>query len=73
MSRLTELLKRKDRLRDIERKDDTRFEPNPLGPGYITRFDRYTELYREIDKQIDAWITQDDPPVLGRGRFRRKA
>lgn len=58
--RLDTLLKRKYRLREFERRDPTRFEPNPLGPGYLTRYQRYTELYRALDLKIDEWITLDD-------------
>jgi hypothetical protein len=47
--------KRKQRILNIELRDHDRFKPSPLGPGFLTRRERYTELYREIDKR-----TMDD-------------
>ena len=48
------LLKRLARVREMEANDPKRFAPNPLGPGFLTRRDRYRELIWEIERRIGA-------------------
>lgn len=43
--------RRKMRILKIELRDTNRFKPNPLGPGFLTRRERYTEVYRELDRR----------------------
>lgn len=43
--------KRKQLVLQIELRDTNRFEPSPLGPGFLTRRQRYAELYWEIDRR----------------------
>ena len=62
MTRYTEanIAARLKRLRAIERNDTDKFRPNPLGPGFITRYQRYTECYRELNRRLAAAHAADD-------------
>lgn len=51
--------KRKLHILQIELRDANRFKPNPLGPGFLTRRERYTELYREIDRRTIRAINDE--------------
>jgi len=42
------LEKRLERVNRMEKGDASRFKPNPRGPGFLTRSDRYRELRWEI-------------------------
>ncbi len=53
MDRLATLQARLDRVRAMEAADPNTFKPNPLGPGYLTRRERYTELLRELKRLIE--------------------
>jgi len=44
--------RRIDRLRAIEARDRKRFRPNPLGPGFLTRRERYNELFWELKRRL---------------------
>ena len=44
--------KRLDRVRAIEARDTNRFAPNPLGPGFLTRRDRYNEVIWELKRRL---------------------
>lgn len=48
--------RRKMRILQIELRDEDRFKPNPLGPGFLTRRERYTEVYREIDRRAERTL-----------------
>ena len=50
---LDNLLDRYERVRRMEHADKERFKPNPLGPGYLTRYERYTEVFRELKRRIE--------------------
>ena len=43
---------RLDRVRAIEARDTNRFAPNPLGPGFLTRRDRYNEVIWELKRRL---------------------
>ena len=43
---------RLDRVRAIEVRDTNRFAPNPLGPGFLTRRERYNELLSELKRRL---------------------
>lgn len=44
--------KRLDRIRQIEARDTKRFAPNPLGPGFLTRRERYNEVIWELKRRL---------------------
>jgi hypothetical protein len=44
--------KRLDRIRQIEARDPNRFAPNPLGPGFLTRRERYNEVIWELKRRL---------------------
>jgi hypothetical protein len=46
------LQKRLDRVRAIEARDPKRFSPNPLGPGFLTRRERYNEILWELKRRL---------------------
>lgn len=46
------LLARIARVNEIEMRDPNRFAPNPLGPGYLTRRERYNEVRWELRRRI---------------------
>ena len=52
MFTLDNLHKRLDRVRAMEARDPSRFAPNPLGPGYLTRRERYNELVWELKRRM---------------------
>ena len=46
--------RRRELVRKIEAMDKDRFQPSPLGPGYLSRYQRYTELFRQLsDREQD--------------------
>ena len=45
---------RLDRVRAIEARDPQRFTPNPRGPGFLTRRERYNEIYWELKRRLRA-------------------
>ena len=44
--------KRLERVRAIEARDTNRFAPNPLGPGFLTRRERYNEVLHELKRRL---------------------
>ena len=44
--------KRLDRVRAIEARDTNRFAPNPNGAGFLTRRERYNELFWELKRRL---------------------
>lgn len=52
MYTLDNLQRRLDRVNAIEARDANRFAPNPLGPGYLTRRERYSELRWELQRRM---------------------
>lgn len=54
MTRHQTLTRRLDRVLWIQRRDVNRFKPSPLGPGFLTRQERYLELIWEIERQLDG-------------------
>jgi hypothetical protein len=55
------IIARKHRILAIEKRDANRFKPSPLGPGYLTRRERYTELYRMLDRRaVDSLVTEGE-------------
>ena len=44
--------RRLDRVRAIEARDNNRFAPNPLGPGCLTRRERYNEVLWELKRRL---------------------
>ncbi len=53
-TRYTRLCQRLARVEKMQVADRTRFQPNPLGPGYLTRNERYQEVIWELRRQIEA-------------------
>lgn len=43
---------RLDRVRAIEARDTNRFAPNPRGPGFLTRRERYKEVIWELKRRL---------------------
>lgn len=43
---------RLDRVRAIEARDTKRFAPNPRGPGFLTRRERYNEVLWELKRRL---------------------
>lgn len=43
---------RLDRVRAIEARDAQRFAPNPRGPGFLTRRERYNEVIWELKRRL---------------------
>lgn len=43
---------RLDRVRAIEARDPQRFAPNPHGPGFLTRRERYNEVLWELKRRL---------------------
>ncbi len=41
-----------ERIRQIEARDPNRFAPNPRGPEFITRRERYNELRWELQRRL---------------------
>ena len=47
----TALDRRWTRVTELKRADPRRFQPNPLGPGYLTRIERYNEMLDLIEAE----------------------
>lgn len=43
---------RLDRVRAIEARDPQRFAPNPRGPGFLARRERYSEVIWELKRRL---------------------
>lgn len=46
------LERRYERVLDLQRSDPLRFLPNPLGPGYLTRQERYSEIIWTLEREL---------------------
>ena len=40
------------RVTEMKRADPRRYQPSPLGPGYLTRIERYNELLDLIEAEL---------------------
>ena len=50
------LFARQERVRQMCAADTKRFQPNPLGAGYLTRNDRYNELLWQLTPEVEKRI-----------------
>lgn len=41
-----------ERVRAMQKADPNQFAPNPLGPQYLTRRERYLEVIRELERRL---------------------
>ena len=46
------LYARIERVRAMQKRDPNQWAPNPLGPEYLTRRERYLEIIRELERRI---------------------
>jgi hypothetical protein len=44
--------KRLERVRAMEARDTNKFRPNPLGAGFLTRRERYSEVIWELQRRL---------------------
>ena len=56
--------KRKLRILDVELRDVNRFKPNPLGPGFLSRRERYTELYLQLYRLVGEHVAVSRDEML---------
>lgn len=52
MTRAQTLKRRYERILRMQCEDKNRFKPNPRGEGYLTRNERYNELFWEIEREL---------------------